>query len=214
MTARVHGFPTCPCSVLSNSPIQPLVNCSSVMSDPEQQLSDAEKMRLKRLARLGGSSTPTQQAPATTEPPPNVTETTSAPREPPAAGSRLLNLRSEASEHSQQAGPSSSSILNKAAKPAKASSPGPALLGKRPSSAATSARTPQPPPDAPRAAPAPARLSVPYPEWEAQRVQAVFSVTLNVSCLVWLKADCSATRSRKERLETLLAQGTTGRDRY
>lgn len=152
------------------------------MSDPEQPLSDAEKMRLKRLARLGGTSTPTStQPPSSTTDHEPETQETATPRAPPSAGSRLLNLNSDHPGPSSQAGPSSGSPAPKAVKPVTTPSPGPALLGKRPSSAATPARTAQPPPDVPRTAAAPVRLSIPYSEWEAQRVQTVFSVTLTVS---------------------------------
>lgn len=152
------------------------------MSDQDQQLSDAEKMRLKRLARLGGTtnSPSTQPSSTTTDRAPEVQEATT-PREPPSAGSRLLNIKADHLEPSSQAGPSSSSPTPKAVKPIKAPSPSPGLLGKRPSSAATPARASQPPLEVPRATAPPARLSIPYPEWEAQRVQAVFSVTLKVS---------------------------------
>ena len=152
------------------------------MSDPNQQLSDAEKMRLKRLARLGGTSTPVATPPPlTTTDLATEGQVTEAPRQPPSAGSRLLNLESTHAEPVNQAGPSSSPLALQATKSGKAPTPGPALLGKRPSSASTSARTPQPPPEVSRSTVVPSRLSIPYPEWEAQRVQAVFSVTLNVS---------------------------------
>lgn len=160
-----------------------LLPTHTAMSDPDQQISDAEKMRLKRLARLGGSSTPSpaQQPSSITDRIPEVSET-STPREQPSANSRLLNLRTESAEPDTQGGPSSSSssATSVAAKPVKSSSPSPALLGKRPSSAATAPRPPQQPSEPSRPTAAPPRLSIPYPEWEAQRVQAVFSVTLKV----------------------------------
>ena len=210
MTARVASYlglvNSCTPYTYSSTPLTYLNSLlPSIMSDQDQPLSDAEKMRLKRLARLGGTSNPisTQQPSTTTDRAPEVQETTT-PREPPSAGSRLLNIKPkpELPEPSSQAGPSSSSPAPKAAvKPIKAPSPGPALLGKRPSSAATPARASQPPPEVPRVVAPPPRLSIPYPEWEAQRVQAVFSVTLNVrppSLCARRRADASARRRREE----------------
>lgn len=148
------------------------------MSDQGQQQSDAEKMRNKRLARLGASSTPTTRQPVElSEPVPPVTES-STPREPPSAGSRLLNFKREQSQTNDQAGPSSISTPM-SGKSDTLSSPG-AVFGKRPSTAAATTRTAQPQPIPVKTAAAVATLNIPYRDWESQRVQDIFSVTLSV----------------------------------
>lgn len=135
------------------------------MSENEPQLSDAEKMRIKRLARLGGPP-PTVQTPAP------ETDHPSEPQQPqpgPSASSRLLNNST----------PIQSTSTPKPAQKASTSAPPITRPVKRPSP--TSVRPePAAAPATSKAAP-PARLPVSYPEWEAQKVQEIFSVTLSVS---------------------------------
>jgi len=137
------------------------------MSENEPQVSDAEKMRLKRLARLGGPATTTQA------PPTPVADQPSEPHQPqpgPSAASRLLNtsIPVQATTPKPSPAPKASTSSIPAARPSKRPSP-------------TSTRVEPAAAPAARKPPPPARLPVPYSEWEAQRIQGVFSVTLSVS---------------------------------
>jgi hypothetical protein len=150
------------------------------MSENEPEISDAEKIRLKRLARLGG---PTRAAQTPTSTPSTTDQPTESPQAQPgpSASSRLLNsiIPSQATQLPKE---------TPASKPTTSTAPAARPI-KRPS-----------PPSAqpePAAAPrtrkptAPSPLPVPYPEWEAQRIQTIFSVTLSVSLKSTTRADDS-----------------------
>jgi ubiquitin conjugation factor E4 B len=132
------------------------------MADNEQPLSDADKIRLKRLAKLGGPSTP---APSTPTPQSVPTSDEPPSRQVQSGVSRLLNNI-----------PSTSTPTAKASSSKEAARTPTLPRARKPSPPAPASK------DTPiRKPPAPARLSVPYPEWEAQKVQEIFSVTLSVS---------------------------------
>lgn len=147
------------------------------MSENDQPMSDAEKMRLKRLARLGTPSI----APAPVEPTDSLPSPSSRIQAPSAA-SRLLNpnlhQQYAPSDTASEAGPSTKAARVPQA-PLPSISPSPRHLGKR-SSASSPARQLEvkaPPATRPTLTP----LLTPYLDWEAQRVQDIFSVTLSVS---------------------------------
>lgn len=123
------------------------------MSDKDQPMSDADKIRLKRLARLGAPSAPQAAASPAEEAHPEQ------PRPPPAS-SRLLNTPQASSSRKPLASSSSQPVALLRPKKPSHSPPGPAPIAQRPTQA---------------------RLPIPYAEWEAQQVQAIFSVTLSVS---------------------------------
>lgn len=135
-----------------------------IMSDSQPELSDAEKMRLKRLARLGGPT------PTTPSGPPSITDQAAEPHQPqpgPSASSRLLNTTPAQSTSIPKQAPKASTSTPPVTRPVKR--PSPTSVRAEPA-AAPAIRKPAPP----------ARLPVPYPEWEAQRTQGIFSVTLSV----------------------------------
>jgi ubiquitin conjugation factor E4 B len=134
------------------------------MSDTQPELSDAEKMRLKRLARLGGAATTTPSAP-----PPAADHPAEQhqPQPGPSASSRLLNSTPAQSTSTPKSAPKASTSTPPVTRPVKR--PSPTSVRAEPA-AAPAIRKPAPP----------ARLPVPYPEWEAQRIQGIFSVTLSV----------------------------------
>ncbi|BEI85504.1 hypothetical protein CcaverHIS002_0509050 [Cutaneotrichosporon cavernicola] len=162
------------------------------MSGNDQELSEAEKMRLKRLARLGGPSTSTP-SPSTATPPADP-QTLSAAS---SSGSRLL-LVGNSSQGASPRGASPAPAARPAEKPKpppKAASPAPAPRVINKSSPATS-RTATP--STHQTVPSPAVHATPltpYLQWESTKVAAVFSVTLKKSIaersdwtLCWLKS--------------------------
>ncbi|WVQ67519.1 uncharacterized protein L199_005719 [Kwoniella botswanensis] len=151
------------------------------MSD-NTELSDADKIRLKRLARLG-TSTPTQQDGQTSgqaSPSPTATPTTT--HTPASAGSRLLSTPQPTPSTSSSPAASSSKPIQIASvsKPAaeRNSTKTPTLaLGKRPTSS-----TPTSESVGPRVVPSKASshlARVDYKQWETKKVGEVFSVTLS-----------------------------------
>ncbi|WWD03129.1 hypothetical protein V865_001176 [Kwoniella europaea PYCC6329] len=151
------------------------------MSD-NNELSDADKIRLKRLARLG-TSTPTQQDGQTSgqaSPSPAATPTTT--HTPASAGSRLLSTPQPTTSTSSSPAASSSKPIQIASssKPAaeRNSTKTPTLaLGKRPTSS-----TPTSESVGPRVVPSKASshlARVDYKQWETKKVGEVFSVTLS-----------------------------------
>jgi ubiquitin conjugation factor E4 B len=139
------------------------------MSENEPQISDAEKIRLKRLARLGGPN----RAAQTPTPTPSTTDQTESqqPQPGPSASSRLLDsvATSQTSQTPKETpAPKLTTSTIPAARPIKRPSP--------PSAQPEPAAAPRT-----RKPTAPSPLPVPYPEWEAQRIQTIFSVTLSVS---------------------------------
>lgn len=134
------------------------------MSDTQPELSDAEKMRLKRLARLGGPPTAAPSAPAPAADHPTEPH---QPQPGPSASSRLLNSTPVQSTSTPKQAPKASTSTPPVTRPIKR--PSPTSVRAEPA-ASPAIRKPAPP----------ARLPVPYPEWEAQRIQGIFSVTLSV----------------------------------
>jgi hypothetical protein len=155
-------------------------------------------MRLKRLARLGGPA-PTVQS--TQSPAADQASESQQPQPGPSASSRLLNTSTPTQSNSspQPSSAPKASTSTPVARPIKRSTP----------AAARPEPTPAP---AIRKPPPPARLPVPYPEWEAQKIQGIFSVTLSVSFLSRYQLT-AARRCPKERLDIVLAQGIERRDR-
>ncbi|WOO81182.1 Ubiquitin conjugation factor E4 [Vanrija pseudolonga] len=162
------------------------------MSGNDPNLSEAEKMRLKRLARLG--------APAQTQPQPQATDAPSTSQEsreahqPPSASSRLLSLNtSSSSQPSPSAAPPPKPPVAKPATPPVKPTPPPSAPPVKRRFQASSSPAPSAPP---RTAPA-SNLVAPtlsYDAWEARTVRNVFSVTLKRSeaeasnwKLCWLK---------------------------
>nr|XP_019046475.1 ubiquitin-conjugation factor E4 B [Kwoniella bestiolae CBS 10118]OCF25405.1 ubiquitin-conjugation factor E4 B [Kwoniella bestiolae CBS 10118] len=165
------------------------------MSD-NADLSDADKIRLKRLARLG-TSTPTQQ-----EAQSNDSSASPAPIPPPAhtpasAGSRLLSTpqptpSTPSSTASSSSKPIQIASSSKLASDRSATRTPTLALGKRPTST-----TPTSDPVGPRVVPSKASshlAQVDYKHWEARKVGEIFSVTLSKEkanesdwTLCWLK---------------------------
>ncbi|KAK1924344.1 ubiquitin elongating factor core-domain-containing protein [Papiliotrema laurentii] len=160
------------------------------MSEGEH-LSEADRIRLKRLARLGRPSThtdgvdPASSSPQAIEQSPSPSQ--AAPRAPPSASSRLLSNRA-----------SSSTASSPSITPVRKTSP--AVDGSKiATTSLTKHSTPQPrvASPAPRATPAiqaKASPSLPYDQWASQAISAVFSASLNRSQaeasewrLCWLK---------------------------
>jgi hypothetical protein len=116
------------------------------------------------LARLGGAATTTPSAP-----PPAADHPAEQhqPQPGPSASSRLLNSTPAQSTSTPKSAPKASTSTPPVTRPVKR--PSPTSVRAEPA-AAPAIRKPAPPP----------RLPVPYPEWEAQRIQGIFSVTLSV----------------------------------
>ncbi|WVQ80243.1 hypothetical protein IAT38_002348 [Cryptococcus sp. DSM 104549] len=165
------------------------------------ELSDAEKMRLKRLARLGGTSTPSQPS-SSTQTPDGEQLPAPVPHAPPSASSRLLSALPTPAQPAPASTPTSKPATpkpnpppaSKAAQPQKQTSGTPPLsLGKRSASS-----VPSNDPVGPRIVSG--KLQQPlqrvnYTEWETAKVGAVFSVTLSKQKaaesnwqLCWLKS--------------------------
>ncbi|KAL1411414.1 Ubiquitin conjugation factor E4 [Vanrija albida] len=162
------------------------------MSANDPNLSEAEKMRLKRLARLGGPPQTQQQA--------QPAEASSTPQEsreahhPPSASSRLLSLNTPATtQQSPSPTPAPKPPVAKPATPVAKPSPPPSTSAvKRRFQTSSSPAPAAPPRVAPASTPSAPLLS--YDVWESQTVGKVFSVTLKKSeaeasnwKLCWLK---------------------------
>jgi ubiquitin conjugation factor E4 B len=145
------------------------------MSDNEKIMSDADKIRLKRLARLGAPSASVASQPQAS----TSHDEAPAPRPAPSAASRSLDTAQQASSATKTPQASSSKEINRAPIPRAKKAPVPAE--------ASIARKP----------PAQARLPKPYPEWEAQKVQDIFSVTLSVSHHCYTRLSIARHRSTK-----------------
>ncbi|OCF74479.1 ubiquitin-conjugation factor E4 B [Kwoniella mangroviensis CBS 8886] len=146
------------------------------------ELSDADKIRLKRLARLG-TSTPTQQDGQTSgQASPSPAATPPTTHTPASAGSRLLSTPQPTPSASSSPAASSSKPIQIASssKPAaeRNSTKTPTLaLGKRPTSS-----TPTSESVGPRVVPSKASshlARIDYKQWETKKVGEVFSVTLS-----------------------------------
>ncbi|WVQ99568.1 hypothetical protein IAU59_006704 [Kwoniella sp. CBS 9459] len=159
------------------------------------EMSDADKMRLKRLARLGGTSTPTQtEASGSSQASLDPAPVAPVPVHTPAsASSRLLSTPQPAV--TPTAGPSiipkstpSPSVNIKSSAPTKEAKVTPNLtLGKRPSSATPVSSEPVGP-RVVTSRPAAAVPNVQYDQWETNKVGEVFSVTLESDwSLCWLR---------------------------
>ncbi|KAK8864525.1 hypothetical protein IAR55_001775 [Kwoniella newhampshirensis] len=146
------------------------------MSD-NSELSDADKIRLKRLARLGASTFATPES-SSSQTASEALPAPSAVHTPASASSRLLSTPIQTSRPPL---PPTSTVTPKPraiASPAPTSSKPAALnLGKRPSSA-----TPTNESIGPRVVASRQQQSLPhvdYTEWETSKVGEVFSVTLS-----------------------------------
>ncbi|KLT45417.1 hypothetical protein CC85DRAFT_282483 [Cutaneotrichosporon oleaginosum] len=165
------------------------------MSGNDQELSEAEKMRLKRLARLGG--------PAPAVPPPSASSSVSPANQVQGAGasssaSRLLS----SSNLNEGAPPRSASPASSPRTPPQPPRAQPKPAHQRPAipvpkkSSPAISRTATP--SSRFTAPSPAALlapSMPYSQWESHTVASVFSVTLKKATaeksdwkLCWLKS--------------------------
>ena len=153
------------------------------------------QIRLKRLARLGGPSVSASRQQDDVVVTPSIPPSSSPPRAPASAASRLLATTNPASPSSTSS--SSSTSYSKpveirkplspvAGKPlANGASSMPSLvLGKRPSSTATTS-LPKVEAIGPKVLSAvrqqPVQPRLKYDEWEAETVGTIFSVTLSVS---------------------------------
>ncbi|WWC89190.1 uncharacterized protein L201_004108 [Kwoniella dendrophila CBS 6074] len=158
------------------------------------ELSDADKIRLKRLARLG-TSTPTQQEFSKDTQDPSTSSTPIA-HTPVSAGSRLLSTPQPNIPSTANASSSSNSKPAPAASatttPAKAAAKPSLSVGKRPASS-----TPSTEPVGPRVVaskPSNTLAKVDYGSWQSKKVGEIFSVTLSKQIaeeknwnLCWLK---------------------------
>ncbi|WVF71299.1 hypothetical protein IAT40_006102 [Kwoniella sp. CBS 6097] len=151
------------------------------------EMSDADKMRLKRLARLAGTSTPTQTD-ASSSSQASSAATPAAPipvHTPASASSRLLSTPQPAiaiaSSSSSAPKPSPSpSISIKPSLVPRGTKASPSLtLGKRPSSTTPASIEPVGP-RVVSSRPAASLPNIDYHQWETIKVGEVFSVTLNL----------------------------------
>nr|KIR85337.1 ubiquitin-conjugation factor E4 B [Cryptococcus tetragattii IND107] len=159
-------------------------------------LSDADKIRLKRLARLGTSTPVPSQTQSQQQPSPSSTP---EPHHPPSASSRLLsNLPPAASSRPSSPAtvsqkPSSASIKPDPQAVQPKPSVAPSLSLKRPSSASA----PRDEPVGPRiihTKPIQPLVKAEYKAWETEKVAQIFAITLNKQkaqetdwSLCWLK---------------------------
>lgn len=170
-------------------------------------------MRLKRLARLGGPSTSSApQPPPEDHNPSRPQDHHEAPRQSgPSANSRLLS--GSLTPSTPRDPPLSPRPASSSAKPTytapKAGISSPAPLGKRPNNS-TPISTASPVPG--RSAAAQTRLTIPYALWESDKIDDIFGVTLDVRFATQASLTSPAHKSRTERLETMLAQGTATGD--
>ncbi|OCF33004.1 ubiquitin-conjugation factor E4 B [Kwoniella heveanensis BCC8398] len=151
------------------------------------EMSDADKMRLKRLARLGGTSTPTPTQPessGSSQAAPETAPAVPVPTHTPAsASSRLLSTPQPpaiaASSSSSTPKPSPSPSINAKPSPVpREIKPSPSLtLGKR-SSPATPISVEPVGPRVVTSRPTAPLPTVDYDQWETSKVGEVFSVTL------------------------------------
>nr|XP_019011039.1 ubiquitin-conjugation factor E4 B [Kwoniella pini CBS 10737]OCF49820.1 ubiquitin-conjugation factor E4 B [Kwoniella pini CBS 10737] len=160
------------------------------------ELSDADKIRLKRLARLGTSTPVQQEKPSSEQESASATASSSAVHTPASAGSRLLSTPpSNPASSSTAPSPSTRPSKPAASKPSgdsQSAKPSTLSLGKRPASA-----TPVNEPVGPRVVPSKAatHLSrVDYAQWQTRKVGDIFSVTFDRQkaqesdwSLCWLK---------------------------
>ncbi|WWC70131.1 uncharacterized protein I206_104078 [Kwoniella pini CBS 10737] len=158
------------------------------------ELSDADKIRLKRLARLGTSTPVQQEKPSSEQESASATASSSAVHTPASAGSRLLSTPpSNPASSSTAPSPSTRPSKPAASKPSgdsQSAKPSTLSLGKRPASA-----TPVNEPVGPRVVPSKAatHLSrVDYAQWQTRKVGDIFSVTFDKAqesdwSLCWLK---------------------------
>lgn len=157
------------------------------MAENEQQISDAEKIRLKRLARLGGPPPAAQTSTST----PSTTDQSTESQQPqpgPSASSRLLsNALPSQSPQVTETTPPSKPVASTAPATRPVKRPTPPVTQPEPSAAP---RTRKPT--------APSPLPISYPEWEAQKIQAIFSVTLSVSNQIVCRELTIARRRPKE----------------
>ncbi|WWC62119.1 uncharacterized protein I303_104710 [Kwoniella dejecticola CBS 10117] len=160
------------------------------MSD-NTDLSDADKIRLKRLARLGTSTTTQQGGSAASEEQASPSQSSSTTHTPASAGSRLLATPPANPANPSSAPSSSSRPTNSAAAKIpvaeSAVKPSPLALGKRPAST-----TPIAEPVGPRVVSSRGTanlVKVDFAQWQTEKVEDVFSVTLSESdwALCWLK---------------------------
>ncbi|WRT66506.1 uncharacterized protein IL334_003465 [Kwoniella shivajii] len=134
------------------------------------ELSDADKIRLKRLARLGTAASAQAEASHVSQGPSNT-------HTPVSAGSRLLSTPHRATSPAD-ASSSSKPAQTATIKTGRTPSRTPAL-GKRPSSS-----TPVSEPVGPRIVPSKATSNmsrVDYEQWQTRKVGEIFSVTLNTT---------------------------------
>ncbi|KAL7421849.1 Ubiquitin conjugation factor E4 [Cryptotrichosporon argae] len=153
-------------------------------------LSDAEKMRLKRLARLGGP-TPAPSTEATGSTPPAAEASTSTPPLRAPSTSRLMST------------PTPSATSSPTSQPSPALAPKPKTLKPKPASPAPENKPVIKP------AAAPARPKVTYDAWEEAKIGSVFSVTLERAeaessdyRLCWLKGLAAELRSEGRPVKT------------
>nr|XP_018262826.1 ubiquitin-conjugation factor E4 B [Kwoniella dejecticola CBS 10117]OBR84984.1 ubiquitin-conjugation factor E4 B [Kwoniella dejecticola CBS 10117] len=165
------------------------------MSD-NTDLSDADKIRLKRLARLGTSTTTQQGGSAASEEQASPSQSSSTTHTPASAGSRLLATPPANPANPSSAPSSSSRPTNSAAAKIpvaeSAVKPSPLALGKRPAST-----TPIAEPVGPRVVSSRGTanlVKVDFAQWQTEKVEDVFSVTLSKRkaqesdwALCWLK---------------------------
>ncbi|KAK4689997.1 ubiquitin conjugation factor E4 B, partial [Tremellales sp. Uapishka_1] len=151
------------------------------MADNTSEMSDAEKMRLKRLARLGGPSTPAPASVADSSSSSSSAPQAPSPRPPASTNSRLLSTPTPASTSSSSPTPTPNKPISSAApvkRPISATQPaGTSLNLKRPSSASKKGD-----PVGPRVvsqAPTPSQPTLSYEDWEIEKVATVFSVALD-----------------------------------
>ncbi|WVR06922.1 hypothetical protein IAU60_003958 [Kwoniella sp. DSM 27419] len=147
------------------------------MSD-QPEMSDAEKMRLKRLARLGASPSSARSSPVPVTPsvpaqsPSQTPETGDVSHTPASAASRLLASPQTAMPRVDSP-VAKSSILRK---PSQASGAPASLPNKRPAPSNSSNE-----PTGPRVVPVRSQANIlheDYNDWEAKKVEGVLSVTL------------------------------------
>ncbi|WWD17165.1 hypothetical protein CI109_101603 [Kwoniella shandongensis] len=164
----------------------------------QNELSDAEKMRLKRLARLGGPSTSATSESSSSQTNPEEPPAPSAIHTPASASSRLLSTPLAATKPSppptQAPAPKPKSLVTPIPTTAKAVTPS---LGKRPSSSTPSNESAGPRVVASRQQQS--LLHTDYTEWETLKVSEVFSVTLNVSILDTNLADSPQKQKAEEK---------------
>lgn len=171
-------------------------------------------MRLKRLARLGGSVSQEPRVASPQTPSEEQAQSDSSTTHVPASsGSRLLSqaIPSPARVPSPAAKPASPAPKPKTPAPAtpKASpSPRPAA----PSGPSRSSSTSTPVPNKRPAAASPVKPTKSYADWEAEAVGKVFNVTLDVSCLCRRWKLTTEIRGRVVRLEEDVAEGASRRD--